>query len=246
MKRISILTVILVLAISIQVKAQEMTALEVLEKSDSVVNAPKDKDLKMKLILIDKDGNEKEREAIALQKGSDKRMIKFLSPADQRGIAFLDLPGDMMYLYLPAFKKVRRIAGHFKNQKFAGTDLTYDDLATINYAEEYDPKFIEKTEELFVLELTPKKGIEKDYSKLKVWVRKDSFYPTKIEYYDKSGKPLKTMEQKKIEKLGNYWVSKEFEIHDLKKEHRTKVILEEVKFDTGLEDKLFTTRYLRR
>lgn len=246
MKRILISTVILALVISVQVKAQELTALEVLKKSDNVVNAPKDQEQKVKLILIDKDGDEKEREVIMLQKGSDKRLIKFLSPADQKGIAFLDLPGDMMYLYLPAFKKVRRIAGHIKNQKFSGTDFTYDDLGTLKYAEEYDPKFIEKTEEFFVLELTPKKGIEKDYSKLKVWVRRENFYPEKAEYYDKSGRLWKISERSKIEKVGNYWVSKEFEMHDLKKDHRTKVVLEEAKFDTGLKDKLFTKRYLKR
>jgi len=246
MKWITITMTALALTTFGQAQAQKLTALEVLKKSDSVVNAPKDQDLKMKLILIDKDGDEKEREVSMLQKGSEKRMIKFLSPADQRGIAFLDLPGDIMYLYLPAFKKVRRIAGHIKNQKFAGTDFTYDDMGTLNYAEEYDPKFIEKTEEFFVLELTPKKGIKKDYSKLKMWVRKDNFYPEKIEYFDKSGRLWKTSERRRIEKLGNYWVSKEFEIHDLKEDHRTKSILEEVKFDTGLEDKLFTKRYLKR
>lgn len=251
MKRISILTVILALAISVQVMVQELTALEVLKKTDNVINAPKDQELKIKLILIDKDGNEKEREAIMLQKGgekkgSEKRMIKFLSPAEQKGIAFLALPGDIMYLYLPAFRRVRRIAAHIKNQKFAGTDFTYDDMGTINYAEEYNPKFVGKTEEHFILELTPKKGIKKDHSKLKMWVRRDNFYPEKAEYYDKNDRLWKTAEYRKIEKVGAYWTAKEFEVHDLKENHRTKSILVEVKFDTGLKDKLFTPRYLKR
>ena len=246
MKRASILTIILILVISAQVKSQELTALEVLRKSDSVVNAPKDQDMKIKFILIDKDGGQKEREAIMLQKGSEIRMVKFLSPADQQGIAFLDLPDDMMYLYLPAFRKVRRIASHVKNQKFAGTDLTYDDMATINYAEEYDPEFAENTDEHFVLVLTPKAGVKKDYSKLTMRVRKDNFYPEKIEYYDKSGSLRKTAERRKIEKVGDYWVSRELEVHDIKEDHRTEVILEEVKFDSGLKDSLFTQRYLKR
>jgi outer membrane lipoprotein-sorting protein len=236
----------MVLAISVQVNSQELTALEVLKKSDDVVNAPKDQDLKMKLVLIGKDGDQKEREAITLQKGSEKRMVKFLSPADQKGIAFLDLPDDMMYLYLPAFRKVRRIASHVKNQKFAGTDLTYDDMATINYAEEYDPEFVGNTEEHFILMLTPKSGVKKDYSKLTMRVRKDNFYPEKIGYYDRGGSLRKTAERRKIEKVGDYWVSREMEVHDIKEDHRTKVILEEVKFDSGLKDSLFTQRYLKR
>ena len=246
MRWLAVAVAVLVMTSFGRIQAQDLTALRVLERSDSVLNAPKDQSLKMKLVLIDKDGDEKERELVMLQMGSDKRMIKFLSPADQRGIAFLDLPEDEMYLYLPAFKKVRRIAGHIKNQKFAGTDFTYDDMGTINYAEEYDPEFVEGAEGYFTLELTPKEGIEKDYSKLKMRVRKDNFYPTRIEYYDKSGKLLKVMERRTIEEVGDYWVSKEFEIHNLEENHRTKAVLEEVKFDTGLEDNLFTERYLKR
>ena len=52
--------------------AQDMNALDILKKSDEVVNAPKDQSLDMKLILIDKDGNERERTAAMLQKGSEK------------------------------------------------------------------------------------------------------------------------------------------------------------------------------
>ena len=96
----------------------QLTATQILEKVDDVINAPKDQDIKIKLILIDKNGKESMREMSMLQKGSDKRLVKFLSPADQRGIAFLSLPNDVMYLYLPAFKKTRRIASHIKNNKF--------------------------------------------------------------------------------------------------------------------------------
>ncbi len=246
MKKISIIILILVLMISVSVKAEQLTAADVLKKVDAVLNAAKDQDLEMRMILIDKNGNEKDREAVMLQKGSEKRMIKFLSPADQKGIAFLDLPDDIMYLYLPAFKKVRRIAAHVKNQKFAGTDFTYDDLSTLNYSEEYDPELVEKSEQHFILELTPKKGIKKDYSKLKMWVLTNNFYPEKIEFFNKSGNLWKRGEWRKIEKENDYWVAREVEFHDIKDDHKTKIVLLEVKFDTGLKDEFFTQRYLKR
>jgi outer membrane lipoprotein-sorting protein len=246
MKSIVLSVIVLAVLFSAQASAGELTADEVLKKSDDVANEPKDQDLKMKLILIDKKGKEKERVMTMLQKGSDKRMVKFLSPADQKGIGFLDLPDDVMYLYLPAFKKIRRIASHVKNQKFAGTDFTYDDMGTINYSEDYDAKFIKKTEEHFILELTPEKGKEKDYGKLHFWVRKDNFYPEKIEYYDKDGKLWKVLERSKIEKVSGHWIAKEVQMSDLKDEHKTKMIIQEVKFDTGLKDKLFSERYLKR
>ena len=77
-------------------QALKLSALEILKKADSVANAPKDQEITMEMILIDKNGKEKKREAKMWQKGSDKRMIKFLSPADVKGLAFLDLPDDVM------------------------------------------------------------------------------------------------------------------------------------------------------
>ena len=247
-------------------KAQkkDLTALQILRKSDSVVNAPKDQEITLEMILIDRRGKEKKREAKMWQKGSEKRMTKFLSPVDVKGLGFLDLPDDVMYLYLPAFKKIRRIASHVKNTSFAGTDFTYDDMASINYADEWGPKLMGSKKEVelgpavkkgtlvtkefdcYLLQLTPKKGVKKDYSKLVMWVRKDNFYPVRIEHYSKKGKLWKVMRRRKVEKEGKYWIAKEAEMSDLKKEHKTKMLIIEVKFDQGLKDELFTQRYLKR
>lgn len=219
---------------------------EIVAKADSVVNAPKDQKATMKMILTDEGGNEKHREAEFLQKGGEKRIIRFTKPADQKGLAFLGLPNDVQYLYMPAFHKVRRIASHVKNTKFAGTDFTYDDLSSFKYSEDYNAKLLSEDGQFWVLELTPKQGVEKDYGKLKMWVRKDNYYPDKVEFYDKGGNLWKTMERRQITKIGSYWVSKEMDMKDLKAQHSTKMLLENIEFDTGLSDELFTERYLRR
>lgn len=250
MKRF-ILTNLFVLGIMVYAFAgwteqSQLTATQILKKVDDVVNAPKDQDLSIKLILIDKNGNEKVREMNMLQKGSDRRLVKFLSPADQKGIAFLSLPDDVMYLYLPAFNKVRRIASHIKNNKFAGTDFTYEDMEAIRYTEKYNPTLQKNEDGHYILQLIPREGVKTDYSKLVMWVRTDNFYPTRIEYYDQGNKLYKIMVREKIEEVGGYWISKESTMEDLKAEHKTSMNIEKVKFDSGLSDDLFTERYLSR
>ena len=224
----------------------QLTALQILDKADEVINAPKDSELTMKLVLIDKTGKEEVREIKTLQKGSNKRVAKFLSPASQKGIAFLSLPGDIMYLYLPAFKKVRRIASHVKNGKFAGTDFTYEDMEATKLSEKYVPELLKNEDNCYVLQLKPKKDVQTDYSKQIMYIRTDNYLPVKIERYDKANKLCKTEVREKIEKSGDYWTFKESVMEDLKTGHKTKMIMTEVKYDTGLTDEVFTERFLTR
>ena len=224
----------------------QLTAVQILQKADDVINAPRDQDLKIKLILIDKKGNEKVREMSMLQKGSDKRLVKFLSPADQKGIAFLSLPDDVMYLYMPAFKKIRRIASHVNNTKCAGTDFTYEDMEAVRYSDKYIPEYIRKEDNHFILQLIPKEGIKTDYSKLIMSIREDNFYITKIEHYNRGDKLFKIMIRDNIEKIGEYWLARESEMQDLKSKHTTKMIIEEVILDSKVSDDKFTKRNLKK
>ncbi len=232
--------------INTQSFGQEISAVEILKNADSVVNAPKDIHVFSRMILTDKKGNEKIRESEMYQKGDKMRLVRFLSPADQKGIGFLSLPNDVMYLYLPAFRKIRMIASHVKNTNFAGTDFSYDDISSFKYSEEYDPQLLETRDSVYVLELIPKPGVEKDYSKLVVQIRKDNFYPIQIDYYDKGGNLWKVMVRKNVVKKGNYWIALEMEMKDLKKQHSTKSITEKIELDTGLTDKTFTKRNLKK
>jgi len=238
-------TFALILLLTLSIYAQE-DAQAILAKADAVINAPKDQHQFSRMILIDKDGDEKVRKSEMFQKGDEMRLVRFLSPADQKGIGFLSLPDDVMYLYLPAFHKIRRIASHVKNENFAGTDFSYDDMSSFKYAEEYNAKRLENKEDIFVLELTPKPDVEKDYSKLIMEVRTDNSYPVKIDHYDKGGNLWKILERKKIEKNGKYWLSMEMEMKDLKKNHSTKMITDKIELDSGLSDKVFSKRNLKK
>ncbi len=243
--KLSLLATVLILIVGLfSTNAQDANA--ILKQMDDVMYAPKDQDSKIKLVLIDKNDKEKTREATVLQKGTDKRLFKFTSPSSQAGISFLSLPDDIMYLYLPAFGKERRIATHIKNQKFAGTDFSYDDMEAKPYSDKYTPKLLNTEDDIYLLELTPKANIKTDYSKLIVTINKSNYYPAKIEYYDKSGKKVKELINKGIEKVDGYWVSKEMTMTDLKKNHKTKMIITTVSYDNNLSDDEFTVRKLKQ
>ena len=241
-KYLLMLLPMMLLTFSVQ-NTSAQSAAEIMNKMDNILYAAKDQTSQLRMVLTDRNGNERVREASLWQKGTDKRMFRFTSPAGEAGIAFLSLPDDVMYLYMPAFGKERRIATHVKNQAFAGTDFSYDEMESVPYASKYVPKMIGQTADFWTLELTPKPGLKSDYSKIEVKVRKSNNCPETMVSYDKSGNKLKTADYTFV-KEGKYWYPKEVKMTDLKKNHTTSMIMNKVTFDSNLSDQLFTVRNL--
>lgn len=235
-----ILTLALIIAVLGGLNAQ--TAQEIINKVDQKISAPQDVKQNIKMILTDRNGRQQVRTSIIYQKGKDKRLVKFTSPAAYRGIAFLSLPGDVMYVYMPAYGRERRIASSVKNQKFAGTDLTYEDMQAKNYSDKYNSKLIKSDANGYVLELTPKERSQ--YSKVILYVNKD-YLPTKAEFFNRGNQKIKVLTFNFV-KSGKYWYPKTMEARDLRTKHSTKMVVQSVQFDTGLKDNIFTVRYMKQ
>ncbi len=220
------------------------TASQIIDKVDQITSAPQDIYQKLQITLIDKSGRQQVRKAEMWQKGPDKRLFRFTEPASYRGIGILSLPGDVMYLYMPAYGRERRIASSVKNQKFAGTDLTYDDLQARNYKDKFNAKLLKTDANYYWLELKPK-DTKSAYSKLILKVKKSDYTPVYLEFYDRGGNKVKTLATQ-FEKVGKYWNAKKVTVKDLKRNHTTVMEALETKFDQGLSDDIFTVRYLKQ
>lgn len=218
-------------------------AVSILKKMDDVMFSSKDMTARMKVEMTDKNGKQETREAAIQQKGTDKRIFRFTSPASQAGIAILSLPNDIMYLYLPAYGKERRIASSAKNQNFAGTDFSYDDMESKSYSEKYTPRLLKTETDVFTVEMTPK--VPSDYSKIIVNINRTDYYPESMEFYDKGNNKIKTA-QYTLKKIGSYWNTSEVEMTNLKTSRKTKMQMSDVKYDSGLTDDDFTVRKLKQ
>ena len=223
------------------IQAQDAHGL--LAKLDNIMFSPKDKQGKISIILVNKDGSEKVREAEMFQKGRDKKLFRYTKPEKQAGIATLSLPGGVMWLYMPAFGNPKKITLLAKSQAFTGTDFSYEDMATQPYAERFYPILAETREDVYVLELTPRSE-KSNYSKVIITQDKTNYYPVKMEYFDNAGKKFKEATYE-YEKIGKYWNAKEVVMTNLKKNHSTKIRLSDIVFDQGLTDDFFTVENLK-
>lgn len=226
---------------SLVVYAQDANTL--LQEMDKLMLAFKDKQGTVKIVLTNlKSGKEKVREAEMKQKGKDYRLYRYTQPEKQAGIATLSLPDDIMWMYMPAFAKPKKISLLAKSQAFTGTDFSYEDMESKPYLERYTPTLLETKENSYELELIPISDKSK-YSKIILNLHKEHSYPVTMEYFNKGNQKIKESSYS-YKKEGKYWYAEEVMMTSLKKEHSTKIIMTDVKFDQGIPDEVFAVENL--
>jgi len=214
---------------------------------------------KMEMRLVDKHGRELTRvlETWSKQEGDvEKKLIKFLAPADVKGTSFLVISRngqDEMKLYLPALKRVRRIAGGQKKGSFMGSDFSYDDISNLGKIEvdDYENKLLREEElngaKTYVVEARPKAGVDSSYDKQVLWVRADDFVPVRIEFYQK-GKLVKVMTLDHVQKFagGKYLMPTHMVMENVKSKHKTELTMSDLELDVDIPDSVFSERFMKR
>ena len=213
---------------------------------------PEDMVSDMTMILTSRTGSSRTLTVHSVRKGEDKQIIWFLAPADDRGVAFLKIEyedrEDEMRMWLPGFKRMRRISSSKKGESFMGSDLSYEDMTTRaldEYTYELKGKDTLDSGPVWILESTPKPELRSSYSRIISRVRQaDSFVPRE-EYYDRAGNLLKvrTIEAREMK---DYTIPVRMFVENVQKEHTTELIFENIELDTGVKDDLFHERNLRR
>ena len=184
--------------------------------------------------------------------GNKKQIIWFLEPKDDRGVAFLKIEhnnkDDEMRMWLPAFKKVRRISSKRKGDAFMGSDLSYEDLTSRDLNEytykRLDDELVNSTQ-CFVLESKPNTSAKSSYSKHISWIDKENLNIVQEYSFDKRG-ALKKEKYFQHNKLKDYYVMNQIRVKDVQKQHTTEVTFESLEVDTGINPALFQEKNLKR
>jgi outer membrane lipoprotein-sorting protein len=230
----------------------DLTGNDILKKIDSLTvgdEAPKDTQMVMTMKIVSPSGNQKIRELKTWSKNNpdqyDFRLMKFVSPPDVRDVGFLTLSDEQMYLYLPEFRRIRRIASHNKSDQFMGSDFSYEDLGVASFQKYYEAEILSEQEDSWVLKLSKKPDADKPYEKIEMWVSKESNLPTKMKLYDSSGNLWKE-ELQENKSFDSYWIPVKITMKNLKEESWTELTMKEIQTDQGLDSEIFTPRYLKR
>lgn len=234
-------------------------ATEIMKKSQAVFLYPgKDFKARVMMKLISKAGQERLREMTMLRKnygeagGEQRYFIYFFQPADVKDMTFMvykyPAKDDDRWLFVPAINMVRRIAAQDKTSSFVGSDFTYEDISgrdieDDNHAIVKEDKIGEK--DCYVIKSVPK-GSDTDYSYKLSWIDKTSFLPLKEEYYDRKGELYRVFTADEIKDVHGFPTITKRQMKNLQTGHRTEVVFIKTDYDIGIEDSLFSERYLKQ
>lgn len=216
------------------------------------------------MVLINDRGQKRERKNTTTLKlqanGVDSNLlVKFSFPNDIKGTGFLQIQhidgDDDQWIYLPALKKSRRLVANNKKDSFVGTDFSYGDISLPKvdlYRHTLLRSEVIDQHDCHVIESVPVNDTVKSdsgYSKKITWVRKDTFLEAKVEYYDLSGRLLKTQvitDHKLVEPDPQRWFPLYREMTNHQTGHKTVLSVDKIESGVPVPDELFTTRYVER
>ena len=246
-------------------QASAMTAEDVVKKSQAAFLYP-GQDFKARVVmkLISKEEKERIREMTMLRKnygdigGDQKYFIYFFQPADVRNMTFMVFKypekDDDRWLFIPAIDLVRRIAASDSRSSFVGSDFTYEDVSGRDISADTHTLLREEKlggRDCYVVESVPRGPL--DYVKRISWIDKTTFLPLKDEYYDVQKELARMFTADRIEDVAaaeggggkSFPTVTKRTMKNLKTGHRTEVTYTSVSYNVGLQDDIFTERYLR-
>jgi len=176
--------------------------LAIATQADQADNGWNDSTAELLMILRNRQGDTTERairsRQLEVEGDGDKSISIFDSPNDVKGTAFLSHThvekADDQWLYLPALKRVKRIASNNKSGPFMGSEFAYEDITSQELAK-YTYTWLK--DELYegrdshVIERIPTYK-HSGYTKQIAWIDKTMLQPLKIDFYDRKGSLLKT------------------------------------------------------
>ena len=232
---------------------------DIVQKSQTAFFYPgRDFKARVMMKLISPGGQERLRELTMLRLntgesgGEQKYFMYFFQPAEVKDMTFMvfkyPAKDDDRWMFVPAISMVRRIAMQDKQASFVGSDFTYEDVSGRDLADDVHELVREEAlngKECFVIKSTPKADSASYGDKLS-WIDKATYLPMQEEYYDRSGATVRVFTADAVQEVKGFPTITKRTMKNLQSGHRTEVSYVSQDYNVGLEDSLFSERFLRQ
>ena len=239
--------------------AQELSGRDIMEKALHKTTW-KDMQADVTLILQNPRGEQRVRKIkmFSRKRTADESdmLMRFVAPPDVRNTAFLIIEhtngDDERYLYLPALRRVKRIASSGKGGNFMSSDFSYYDIGRPKLNDWTYRRLPDEVIEGFdcykieSLPATPQIARDTGYNKIIRWIRKDILVTVQSIYYDRGNREWKRLTVPRVENISGVWFQTDMIMNDLQTGHQSEMIFENIKVNQNIPANFFSVRFLQR
>ena len=184
--------------------------------------------------------------------GTSKAVLRFSAPAEVKGVALLVVNhperASDQWMWTPAIGRDRRIALQDRSTRFFGTDFSFEDLEerdVSQYVYALDGDETIDGAPCWRVVATPRRTKVSQYTRSKVWVRKDNYAYAQVESFVRD-EIARRLHYRQIEQVQGIWSARLLEMHDLRRKSRTLLTLEKLQYNVPMQESDFTLQALRR
>ena len=209
------------------------------------------------MTLYDADGSTRERRMSISRREMDSdnkdNHILFAAPPDIRNTTYLVNERDReerKWIYLSAFRNVRRIGAEDYGLSFVASDFTYEDMDDIR-ADDYTATDLKEEmlgdKEVYSIVVRKNDGnTSYDRTVMKVW--KDEWVILKSEMYCKRNpdRLIKVMTAENLEQIQDIWTPMLVTMKDVSRGTKTTLQTARIAYDLEIPEDVFSRRNLER
>jgi hypothetical protein len=207
--------------------------------------------MRANLDVYDKEGHGKKKRFTYRRIGSlgdSKTLVVFTDPEEIRGVALLSINrrgvSDRQFLYTPATQRVRSVAALERSARFIGSDFTYEDIAE-HVLDDFTYRLLSDDEVIdghktYKVEASPVEPGRSQYKFIYYWVAQDVPIILFAEMYDSNGQKVRVLHASQLKRESGIWGARHTEMSSVREGTRTVLTIDAVKFNTHLDEKLFT------
>lgn len=236
----------------------EQQGLAIFREKDRLESGYGDLRVDLEMVLRDRRGGESRRDLsisqLEMEDDSDRLLVVFDSPPTIRGTALLSYShaeaDDDQWLYLPAQRRVKKIASRNKSGPFLSSEFAFEDLA-LQQVEKFDYRLLgdEACGELtcYRVERVPHDEYS-GYSRQEVLLEQQSLRVVRIDFYDRPGRHLKVLlNDDYVLYEGRFWKPRRMFMENVQTGKTTELVWRDFRFGVGLTaERDFSTNSLMR
>ena len=184
-------------------------------------------------------------------KSREYSLVLITAPAKDKGQVFLKIKTEM-WNWVPSIDKTIKIPPSMMLQSWMGSDFTNDDLVKqSSIVVDYIHKLLDREKvrdmDCYKIELTPLPDAPVVWGKVIMWVTVSGYDVWMAEYYDEDNKLVNVSNNYDIRRMGDREIPTRLEMIPVnKKGQKTVMHIDEMKFNTGIDESFFSQQNMKK